>query len=186
MKKFLINTRIDTIDIAASLTLLSPQRRDHVLAIKSDAQRRQSIAAYLLLCELLQIPHPEFALTPHGKPYITGSNTHFSLSHCAGAAAAVIATTPVGIDIEPATRRISDALVRHTMNDDEIARIQTAEDPAKAFITLWTKKEALLKMTGEGLQAGLRDALQNHPQTTFTTIEKQGFICTICQKSPQT
>ena len=186
MKKFLINTRIDTIDIAASLTLLSPQRRDHVLAIKSDAQRRQSIAAYLLLCELLQIPHPEFALTPHGKPYITGSNTHFSLSHCAGAAAAVIATTPVGIDIEPATRRISDALVRHTMNDGEIAQIQTAENPAKAFITLWTKKEALLKMTGEGLQAGLRDALQNHPQTTFTTIEKQGFICTICQKSPQT
>ena len=70
----------------------------------------------------------------------------------------VVDNAPVGIDIE-SFRRINDALMRRTMNDEELALIQSADNPTTAFIALWTQKEAVLKLRGTGISTDLHHVL---------------------------
>jgi 4'-phosphopantetheinyl transferase len=83
----------------------------------------------------------------------------FNLSDSgAFALCAVAPSGHLGVDIE-IRRRIedADALVRRYFTIREIAEYLRADAPARleAFFTLWTRKEALLKATGEGLRRPL-------------------------------
>jgi 4'-phosphopantetheinyl transferase len=85
----------------------------------------------------------------HGKPVLPGG-PGFSLTH-AGALVGV-AVRPdgaVGLDVEQ-VRALTDlaALAEHVYSPAERAR-HTAAD----FFRIWTRKEALLKATGDGLAA---------------------------------
>ncbi|WP_448564212.1 4'-phosphopantetheinyl transferase family protein [Trichothermofontia sp.] len=96
-----------------------------------------------------------FQVNAFGKPYVAGAPIAFNLSHSGqGAAIAVTAGTPVGIDIE-ASRPIANlpALGRHVFSPAEQAAFREipATDQLSAFFQLWTRKEALLKAVGRGL-----------------------------------
>ena len=79
---------------------------------------------------------------PHGKPTLDGGPA-FSLTH-AGAVVgvAVLGGGPVGLDVEP---------VRVLPDLDAMARHVGAPAEPAAFFRAWTRKEALLKATGDGL-----------------------------------
>lgn len=181
-----IDDNITHIDIEAKLPLLSAQRRERVLAIRNEEQRRQSVAAYLLLCHALATlgdsfsAPPVFAYNEHGKPFLKDHpDVHFSMSHCHGAVAVAIASSATGIDIER-IGRYNESLVRHTMNDTEQQAVFSSSAPQREFIRLWTKKEAVLKMTGEGLSGGLKDAIALHPGIQYTQKETDEYICAVC------
>ncbi len=100
---------------------------------------------------------------PHGKPYLVGSDMpFFNLSHCAGAVAIALHHQEVGLDIEQ-RRNISQALLRKVCNDKEQQLIACADDPAMAFLHLWTRKESLVKQTGTGLTVPLPHLLDTLP-----------------------
>ncbi|MFI2782769.1 4'-phosphopantetheinyl transferase family protein [Streptomyces sp. ALB3] len=105
---------------------------------------------------------------PHGKPRVVvgpGAGWELSISHSGGTVAVAVAQgSPLGLDVEqeepwhgdglppeyelvltPAERSAVEALPQHRR--------------ARACLTYWTRKEALLKATGEGL---------NRPMTDFT------------------
>ena len=70
-----INDRLYDFDLDEALALLSNQRREQVLRFKHEAGRRQSAAAYLLLCKALQKDYgitekPIFDYGEHGKPAV--------------------------------------------------------------------------------------------------------------------
>ena len=68
----------------------------------------------------------------HGKPSIVGHpNIFFNLSHCKEAVICAVSDQPVGVDVE-GIREYKESLVDYTMNDEEIAQIHSAEDPAAA------------------------------------------------------
>ena len=73
-----------------------------------------------------------------------------------------VADRPVGIDVESTERKISDALIRHTMSPQEQEEMEG--DPVR-FFHLWTQKEALVKLRGTGLQDNLHDLLLPHNTT---------------------
>jgi len=79
---------------------------------------------------------------PHGKPTVAGG-PGFSFTH-AGAVVgvAVLDGGPVGLDVEP---------VRAMPDLDGVARHVGAPAEPAAFFRAWTRKEALLKATGDGL-----------------------------------
>ena len=81
----------------------------------------------------------------HGKPTLRGG-PGFSLTHAGDLVGVAVHDDPVGLDVEQ-ERPLSDlaAMAAHACSPTE-----TAADPA-AFFTLWTRKEALLKATGDGL-----------------------------------
>lgn len=106
-------------------------------------------------------PHQiEFTLTPTGKPLLQQPNqpaTHFNLSHSGErAAVAVCRTAQVGIDIER-VRDVRDGLARRFFAADEVAKLEAlqGDERREAFFRCWTRKEAFLKATGEGIRRGL-------------------------------
>lgn len=170
-----LNDHIEDFDLEEALTRLSPQRREQALRYKHEHGRRQSVAAYLLLCEGLREEYgitepPVFGYHDGGKPFIEGRpDIFFNLSHCREAAVCVIAPHPVGIDVE-SVRQFKEDLARYTMNEHEMEQILISERPDIAFIRLWTMKEALLKMTGEGIRNDLKNLLAEHTDVCFHTI----------------
>ncbi|MCX4824717.1 4'-phosphopantetheinyl transferase superfamily protein [Streptomyces sp. NBC_01142] len=94
---------------------------------------------------------------PHGRPHVPGYAVHFSLSHTGGIVMIALAEAPVGIDVEalPDPATVSEVAARlHPRERTELAALPAAERPA-AFARCWTRKEALLKATGVGLNEDL-------------------------------
>lgn len=92
----------------------------------------------------------------HGRPAVAGpagGRVHFSLSHTDGLALVALAGRPVGVDVErlPSAATAMDVSSSlHPSERAELERMAAAERPA-AFARCWTRKEAYLKGTGEGL-----------------------------------
>jgi 4'-phosphopantetheinyl transferase len=95
---------------------------------------------------------------PHGIPRVPGATPALSISHSGDmVGVALTAGTPVGLDVETATRRANDSLIEYALNPAELAGLAglAPDARAKAFFTYWTRKEALMKATGRGLKIPL-------------------------------
>lgn len=181
-----LNDDIAGFDIEAALPLLSDQRREQTLKFRYELGRKTCAAAYLLLCQGLQQEYgiterPLFGYGEHGKPFIVGHpDIHFNISHCREAVLVVVSDRPVGADVE-CIREYKDSLVRYTMNDAEIARIEQSDHPEVAFIRLWTMKEAKLKLSGRGITDHMKDVLDGTEDFLTVVNEKIGYIYSIIQ-----
>lgn len=160
---------------SALYAALDAGERRRAQALRRPADRAVFVAAHgtlrRLLGERLGLPPAEVALTrlpcprcggPHGRPAVAGpagETLHFSLSHTAGLALLALAARPVGVDVErvPDPRLAEDAARSlHRAERAELARLSPGARPG-AFARCWTRKEAYLKATGEGLS---QDALR--------------------------
>jgi 4'-phosphopantetheinyl transferase len=94
-------------------------------------------------------------LTPQGKPVLSGSRLRFNLAHSGEVAlVAVTRGRDVGVDVER-LRPDADrwALVDHALTARERHQLQRIAPTrrAHAFLSMWARKEALLKAAGIGL-----------------------------------
>ena len=115
----------------------------------------------------------EFTHGQHGKPYC--KNDHrllFNLSHAGTyAVIAVNYDHHIGIDIETTKRHFSHLsdIAERVFSDQELAWLSTDPKQENIFFTLWARKEAVLKATGDGLTAAIK---------TISTTDKTGKIIT--------
>ena len=180
-----IEDKIYDFDLAAGLQEISEQRREQALRFKFEQGQRTCVLAYLLLKRALReeygiMENPIFEYNEHGKPSIVDHpDIFFNLSHCKEAAVCVISDHPVGIDVE-SIREYKESLVRYTMNDAEIREIESSENPASAFIRLWTMKEATMKLVGTGISNDMKNVIDT---TTYhyTTVDRRQYIYTVCE-----
>ena len=170
-----INDNIDAFDVEAALPLLSEERRQQTLRFRYARGRKTCAAAYLLLCEGLQKEYgitekPLFSYGPHGKPALRDyPHIHFNLSHCRDAVVCAISDKPVGIDVESVSH-YKESVARYTMNQQEMEQILQAERPDVMFTRLWTMKEAVLKLSGEGLRDNLKSVLTDADEVIINTV----------------
>ncbi|MET8249199.1 4'-phosphopantetheinyl transferase superfamily protein [Streptomyces sp. NPDC005202] len=84
----------------------------------------------------------------HGKPVVKSADSglDFSLSHAGGLAVVAVSDRTVGLDIEDATAGVQP--LDGALTEQERA---TCSDYAD-FARLWTRKEAVLKAVGKGLE----------------------------------
>ena len=183
-----INDDIGSLQLEAALAEISGQRREQALKFRHEQGRRLCVAAYLLLKEGLRQEYgidenPLLDYDPQGKPFLADhQDIFFNLSHCRGAAICAIGNSPVGIDIE-CIREYRPGLAAYTMNELELEHIGRADRPDVEFIRLWTMKESLLKLTGEGIRSSLKDVLKDvGGQVVFTTVVNlhRQHVYTIC------
>ena len=90
----------------------------------------------------------------HGRPHLPGTGLHASVSHSGEVVAVAITSSgPVGVDVE-AVRAIDFAAIAESVcTPAERIEVRTEAD----FFTVWTRKEAVLKATGEGLSRPMSD-----------------------------
>jgi 4'-phosphopantetheinyl transferase len=145
----------------------SPAEHERAARLRRpDAARERLVARGLLrtiLAERLGGSPHEVALTvgENGKPRLAGSPPalRFSLSHSAGLVAVCLhPSSEVGIDVEHRARPLDvDVLARTVLDPEEAARVTAAGAARReVFLRLWTRREALGKAAGRGLdwQAG--------------------------------
>ncbi|WP_406400609.1 4'-phosphopantetheinyl transferase superfamily protein [Streptomyces sp. NBC_00879] len=157
--------------VLAERHILDSEESKRLAAFVRDADRDSYAVAHVMLRRLLgewlgQAPE---AVTlsrepcahcggPHGRPVVPGSPVHFSLSHTSGLVMIALATASVGIDVEGVPDDpgiVTDVASQlHQKERADLAALP-AEDRAVAFARCWTRKEALLKATGVGLNEGL-------------------------------
>ena len=164
--------------VQAMLPMVSQQRREQALRYRHLFGRFCCLKSWLML-SAMHIGEMDFLYNEHGKPYIEGG-PFFSISHCKEAIAVALDDQPIGIDVE-SIRRFDPELVTRTMNDSEQALIAASAHPERAFIRLWTQKEAVLKMEGTGIESfeQLQTILSKYRNIEISTIEKEKYIYTI-------
>ena len=181
-----INDRLYDFDLETALASISAQRREQALRFKHEQGRRECVAAYLLLKEGLQkeygiADNPIFEYEEGGKPRIKKHpDIYFNISHCREAAICVINNVPIGVDIER-IRPFKESLARHVLSDEEFQFVVSSPTPEMEFTKLWTQKEAVLKLTGEGIRSDLKDVLSRHAaEVTLDTHICDRYIYTVC------
>ena len=92
----------------------------------------------------------------HGRPYLPGTALDFNVSHAKGwLLIAVVSKGKVGVDIEAISDRAADDLPDRVFSPAEQYQFLLVDRPHRAahFMTIWTRKEAVVKLTGHGLAA---------------------------------
>ena len=110
----------------------------------------------IILGQYLNLPPAglQFVLGDHKKPYVLsddGNMIHYNISHAGDWIVLAIARVPVGADVEfiDESFPFSDILADNFSKAEE--RYIRQQDSTERFFTLWTRKEAILKATGQGL-----------------------------------
>jgi len=179
-------------ELRNDLLLLPQWRQRKVLSYHFLIDRVLCAKAYLLLKQGLHdfygiSGNPDFEYLAHGKPVLKDfPDIHFNLSHCRKGVLCVIDEKPVGCDIEEIVPSIEPGLSGLCLNAEEIAAVATAENPCIEFTKLWTQKEAVLKLTGEGINDDLPslftpDTLKNLSLHT-EVCQSKGFVYSVCQR----
>jgi 4'-phosphopantetheinyl transferase len=108
---------------------------------------------------------------PHGKPRVVGAaeGWELSISHSGDVVVAAVALgSPLGVDVELVEPWDGPDLPPEyelVLTDTERAEIELLPEArrARACLTYWTRKEAVLKATGEGLDTPMTDFTLSGP-----------------------
>lgn len=145
---------------ASHRELLTAPEQERVAALMRQVDRDRFIVANALLRLAVaeRLGHlPKIDRTcpdcqkPHGKPRVVGSDLEVSVSH-SGERVAVALTElgGVGVDVEEMKPGKDLAgMVRYVFSPAELEPLQ---DPVACFYQAWTRKESVLKATGQGLR----------------------------------
>lgn len=106
---------------------------------------------------------------PHGKPRVAGYDVEISIAHSGDlVAVAWSRAAAVGIDIESLRSRPADhaELAPSVCSAEEIDAITDWS----SFLTCWTRKEAVLKATGDGLRLPMTEVVVSAPHDPPTLL----------------
>jgi 4'-phosphopantetheinyl transferase len=145
--------------------LLSTDERTRAQRFRFERDARRFVAARgairAILAEYLEMAPTSFAFTyaERGKPALAGGELEFNVSHSGEIAMiAVYRGGRVGVDVE-AMRPLHDldALAVRSFAPLELAVLRSLPSAERelAFYRCWTRKEAFIKATGEGLTRAL-------------------------------
>jgi 4'-phosphopantetheinyl transferase len=98
----------------------------------------------------------------HGRPRLPGTGLHVSISHSgATVAVAVSQAGEVGVDVQQVVDDSVRELSPLVLAESEAGHVAVAGD----FFTYWTRKEALVKATGDGVAVPLGAVVVTPPGT---------------------
>jgi 4'-phosphopantetheinyl transferase len=161
--------------------VLSPWERKRMDRFVSAADRHSYGLAHtsrrLILAMYLDCSPEQIDIRPDelGKPSVVGTKLEHSLAHADDRGLVAVGWgRSVGVDLER-VRRIPDAeaLTRSAFTPRERDHLDRAGDKVGELLRLWTRKEALLKATGEGVRETTRelDVLDDQPRAGWRLVD---------------
>ncbi|PWK23852.1 4'-phosphopantetheinyl transferase [Arcicella aurantiaca] len=142
--------------------------RDRIERKVSREKIQTSLLGYLLLKESFErngLPQAIDMIkqSPTGRPNIV-QDFDFNISHSAQYAVCAFSKKySIGIDIEK-IKPISLEFLQSFFNQDEWAELHQNENTQEQFYRLWTKKEAVVKADGRGLNIPLKEIIIRNNQ----------------------
>lgn len=191
---FWLDAYVEQSDVAAFAAVLEPAELERARRFVVARDRDRFVLARGMLRHILAacLDRPaaslQFRTGRHGKPALVGSGPGFNLSHSGTVVMVVVASAgrEVGVDIER-IRPVSDvaSLYRSMACGDEVdAWDALASDQwDAAFFDLWTRKEAVIKATGDGFSrepagfcAGSGDAVLHLPGGGLVSVSSLDLV----------
>lgn len=167
------------------LDLVGEEKRSKLVNIKNREYQLQTILAEVLLrvilCTHFGFTNENIVLErdANGKPYLKNELVHFNISHSESLVAVAVSDRDVGVDLEK-IRDVNVKLVDRYFTKKEREYISVnLPDWQTRFFEVWTKKEAILKMSGVGLRVKLNE-LETEDCTTVKTFNLDGFVLSVC------
>lgn len=179
----ILYTCLDAIEYAAVeryAALLPDYRREKIDRLRFDSDKLLSLAAGLLIRRT--VGDAPIILNEHGKPYVRGGGVYYSVSHSGCRAAIAVDSAEVGLDVEKLPDRDYMKIARRFYHPNELSCIQNADDPARAFTRIWTRKEAYLKQIGIGIATDLSalDTTGGEPGDRIRSFDLDGYVMSVC------
>lgn len=172
------NLTFDKVSRYASL--LPEYRREKIERYRFEKDKLRSLIAGLLIRRT--IGEQPLVFGEHEKPYARDNSLYFSVSHSGDIVAIAVDDREIGMDVEglPAEDRLK--IADRFYHPREREYVHGAEDEMRAFCRIWTRKEAYLKMTGEGISADLTafDTTSSPLKESLYTIDLDGYCLSVC------
>lgn len=154
-----VNTLLENKSVTYGDAQLPVEISSRIAAYNSPKERALRIAGKRLLGLLLDDHVPRHSLTLEnlaydewGKPYFPGNKIKFSMAHSGTLAICALAdnSQSIGIDVEE-IKPVRLADVEDYLTIQERAHLNQVPDPKSSFYEFWTRKEAILKASGNGV-----------------------------------
>ncbi len=159
--------KADSKDLDLKIQTLSEVEQEKFNRYKNDEAKYTFLTARFYLREILEkwiattypnslnINKVRIEISSSGKPYLADYPTiFFNISHTKGLILIAIANSSIGVDVEHIERNADkESILKHFFSENEQKSYfsQTESIKQYAFFIGWTRKEAILKATGEGL-----------------------------------
>jgi 4'-phosphopantetheinyl transferase len=170
----------DDAEAASYRMAATSEEQVHARSYRNPDDGRRYVAAHgalrIVLSGYLQCQPRDISIrkTEEGKPFVEHTTLQFNLSH--GGTTALIAVSDgrrVGVDVER-LRHIPDeeAILPMIASDDERASFALLEsaDRVSEFFRLWTRTEALCKVTGIGLSESFEPCRELLPRCKLVHV----------------
>lgn len=167
--------------LAVLIDKLPAERKAKAMRSHNKGVRTSCVLGYLLFLYGYRNLHrkkgsPDWAIAESGKPYLLEfPNIFFNISHCIGACACMFGNTPVGIDIQDCRNfRLNQAL--RTCSEEEVQTITSSPEPQLEFCRIWSIKESVSKLTGEGIFRDIRSVNANVTNCKTSFVEPDKYM----------
>lgn len=162
---------------------VSKERRERVLRYQRAEDKKLSLYSAILLrdvvCGEVGVSNTRlsFLLNEAGKPYAREHRIEVSLSHTKMAVSAAVSFSKVGVDVEK-LRQKNESIISRCFLEDEREYVNASPNPDLAFLEIWTRKEARLKMSGEkSLSASVLNG-----GAYYESFLREGYLITVCSE----
>jgi 4'-phosphopantetheinyl transferase len=126
------------------------------------------------------IKNIRFLRKKNGKPYLSGYPSFcFNISHTRNAVAVAFSDSEIGVDIEKIADYDKQIAARNFIGFEQ-NYINNSDNPTVAFYEIWTKKEAYIKLSGEGLNVPLNSFCVLNT-ANFKTFFQDEYVVSVCQ-----
>lgn len=162
------------------IATLPLSRQDRIRRMKHEQSKSGLFTAGILLRDILGVRQDEdLFFTEKEKPYLKSKSCFFSLSH--NSHYVVLATAPVeiGVDVEE-LQEFKEPMQRRVFTEEE--RRFIVPDPIHRCVFLWTRLEAALKLSGEGIggiDSRTFSLLEDTPSCCFCSLEYSNSIISV-------
>lgn len=152
--------------------------RYRLIQDKNAAVVSWAMAQYLLKKEF-GLVNWSVTYNAYGKPLLKDyPDIYFNISHCKNGCLCAVSDQPIGVDIQDITK-FHWSIAEHACCFEELKVLESVEDPAQSFTTMWTIKESILKMTGYGIGSGLKEINSILYQSRVAVTKKQNMIIAV-------
>ena len=166
-------------DVSGYARDLPPKRREKIERLRFEKDKLLSLTAGMLIRN--RIGNTPLSENEHGKPYADGGQ-FFSVSHSGECVVIAVDDREIGIDVERLPDRDYLQIAERFYHPNELAYVRRAEDSARAFTYVWTRKEAYLKQIGIGIATDLKafDTVSGELSERVASVDLEGYVISVC------
>lgn len=146
-------SELSCVELSSCFQDLPWNRKERIVRLKTHEAKLRVAGTYLLLKEALQkegVDGIELVEHENGKPYLKDFGLYFSLSASGNLLVCAVSDSEVGADCQR-IGVVDERTAERFYSMEERKIVAKSAEPGLVSALIWTRKESLLKFTGEGL-----------------------------------